>query len=176
MKNKRVVLKLLCLTICSQTVPSSLAGDEVFVMPQVLVEHARGRGCDQIRNFYKGSTLTGSPYIFDVDDPNPEPGFAYWCQRQAGSGETENPLVLNAKGVFASFASCSEQIKSINPADGLQLRKEKGLSLSSFAYIENPKKKGSKILIAGRVLVSGHDGVSETFYCHGGKWLVYVRH
>ena len=154
-----------------------IAGDATYVMPKELVDDAKTRGCEQITDFFNTPGIYNPPYVADVDEFGPEPGFAYWCRRppSAGVSDFDYFLVVKAKGALASFAGCRDEVKSRNYPNGLRVKKEKGLSLSSFAYVNDPKHRGPKVPATKPMIISAYE-TSESFYCHGGKWLVYVRH
>jgi|SRR5882672_8583201 len=154
-----------------------IAGDVAYVMPKDLVDDAKARGCEQITDFFNTPGIYNSPYVSDVDDLSPEPGFAYWCRRPHSSGgsEFEYILVVRARGAFAAFAGCPDEVKSRNYPNGLSVKKEKGLNLSSFVFVNDPMRRGPKMPATKPMIISAYE-TSETFYCHDGKWLIYVRH
>lgn len=155
----------------------SFGADGIYVMPKDLVEDAKTRGCEQISDFFSTPGAYNPPYVVDVNEWGPDPGFAYWCRRPSSTGGSDFDyfLVVKAKGALASFAGCSDEVKSRNYPNGLMVKKEKGLSLSSFVYVNDPTRRGPKLPATKPMIISALE-TSESFYCHEGKWLVYVRH
>jgi hypothetical protein len=156
---------------------SEAAADPKYVMPRELVEHAREIGCTQIEDFFDVDGMTGPPYVYGYLPGRPEDSVAFWCQKRK-DGERQFFLAVKAKqGSLEGPLACPRMIAWHNHPRGLDIYRDPNESLEEFTYLDSPKVKGPR---GGRVLHnairSSVPGLSTTFYCHEGRWLVRLRH
>ncbi len=156
------------------------------VMPQELVEHAKKMGCEQISDFYDDIyDYIEAPYAYGYTSASKKAGSiidkeksaVYWCQKKQGYSTYSYFLVTYFKKSKPDEYSCPEVVPHINPPAGLSIVRDMNLPLSDFVYMQKPHDEGpEEVRTSHNVILSYHDGASEYFYCHEGKWLIRQLH
>lgn len=175
----RASLMLLSLLAVTAPLNTAAQGRETLVMPQELVEHAQQNGCRQVADFFERPAMVNPPYAYGYLPGSPENSAVYWCEkgRQEPKDERTYVLMFMFKGERPAWARCPARIiEWRNYPAGLSFLRDRTLTLEHFESVEQPKRRGSKaVRLQHPAIRNEYDGLEEIFYCHDGRWFVWMR-
>ena len=142
-----------------------------LVMPRELIDYAAATGCAPIDNFFERPGMVNPPYVYGWLPGDQEKSAAFWCRN---TEKGTKPYILKFKVAKpAELRGCATAIEWSDFPGGLSVETRPRLVLNEFHSVTVPQRRGPSVEVPNaRVLVSYYDGLSDTFYCYNGEWLV----
>ena len=165
-----IVLRNCCLVSLLSAVLSQAC---LAQLPSELSELAEEYDCREIPNFSDSfSDVTNPPYAYGYLEGEREDSVVFWCERDT-DGYDKYRLVVHSK--VEGLLQCPATFDTSNYPGGLSIVRNPVLPLSLFWNVED-RERGPHVYVKGNFIKSDKGGTSTTFYCHKGKWLVYLQH
>lgn len=141
-------------------------------LPPELSELAEEYGCREIPNFYdRPGHVTNPPYAYGYLEGEKKDSVVFWCERDT-DGYDKYRLVVHSK--VEGLLQCPATFDTGN-LGGLSIVRNPVLPLSLFWNVED-RENGPHIYVKDNFIKRDDGSDATTFYCHKGKWLVYVQH
>ena len=152
---------------------------ETPIMPTELIDTARLRHCNQIRDFYETHLGDVNPPFLYGDSSN---GIsqAFLCEKKI-KGKRNFILVVDMEKVEGQTPTCNNEIVlGTHSPGGLTLFPPEGLpqfgshqwKLNDFVYLDiSSRKTGPDIPLEHDGIMASYDGHGEIYYCYNGSWL-----
>jgi hypothetical protein len=154
------------------------------VVSREVIDFAHSVGCAPVSDFAHGPGTASAPYVYDWLPGGTNNSVVFWCKKFEKSERPYNLVfaVRSPSGIATPDAKklegCPAVIEYWNGPKSLSIDTRRSLELRYFRYVDMPKQLGPRIVVArAKVIVNdNHDGVTDTFYCYEGRWLVNIQH
>ncbi len=163
-----VVIFMACVLLPSGTTAFAI---DHLLMPRELVEFGITTGCVPIDNFFDRPGMVNPPYVYGWLPGDQGKSAAFWCKN---TGKSAKPYSLKFKVSDPKrMQGCPAAIDWSDFPGGLSVETRSHIALSDFHSIVSSQRTGPSVEVSNvKVLVNYYDGLSNTFYCYKGDWLV----
>ena len=176
---RRVLLTFMVSVLIA--IPSSAQSP---VVPRELIDFAHSIGCAPVSDLAQARETGSAPYVYGWLPGSTNNSVVFWCKKVEKSERQYNLVfaVRSPSGLATpdpkKLEGCPAVIEYWNGPNSLSLDTRRSLELRYFRYVDMPKQLGPRIVVArAKVIVNdNHDGVTDTFYCYEGRWLVNIQH